>query len=219
MEVITISMENTKMGCVPSFSLPPVVSCNAAAQCTKSGCYMKRLLKIRPSWKRSVDKNYKIVTEHLDDFYRQLNGWLSMYQPKAFRFHVSGDFFSYDYLDICVAIARNNPKVKFFAFTKQWDIIYQYDKDFGFPNNFSIILSAWLPRMKDWKPPRALALKFPVAYVNKHNDEEGLADILYTMRGFRNGRYKYNVCYGVCDECGMCFNRKRKDGDIMFEYH
>jgi len=38
-KLVTIPDGNRKMGVVPSISLPPIVTCNKEAPCTKGGCY------------------------------------------------------------------------------------------------------------------------------------------------------------------------------------
>lgn len=212
--MIKISMENTKMGMIPSFSLPPVSTCPLSAPCAKNGCYMKKLVAIRPALRKSLTNNLEVVNrDHGNTFKKQLNGWLTMYEPKAFRFHVSGDFFSPWYLDACVSVAKLHPRVKFFAFTKQFDVLskWMYTANNKLPKNFAIILSAWTREENTWCPPSGLMKRFPVAWVGRSTNPD------HYFTAWNNGNIK--KCPGKCDECGACFNRKRKDGDLLFEYH
>lgn len=196
-DVISISMENTKMGPIPSFSLPPHTTCNQHAPCVKRGCYAWKLFCIRKQLRNSLIKNEAIAHE-AGNVRRQVNSWLSMYRPMAFRIHVSGDFFNRRYLLEWFSIARCNPSVKFFAFTKQFDILRSVCEEYEVPKNMTIILSAWI----DWNPPADLMEKFPVAWIQDKN---------HTHEGGE-------LCEGRCSECGKCFNRK-VGNDVVFNKH
>lgn len=206
--VITISMANTKMGAIPSFSLMPVITCSPDAPCRINGCYMKPLVAMRKSLKKALTKNTTIASQNPEDIYNQVCGWLAMYRPVAFRIHVSGDFFSVGYLDVWNRIAMQNPSVKFFAFTKQFGVLREFLSTHKLAKNLSIILSAWIPYSEGWLPPADLLKKFPVAWVVDANQKLTQFIVGYS----RKARY----CLGKCETCGLCFNRKRKDGDIIF---
>lgn len=209
--IITISMANTKMGAIPSFSLMPIITCSSDAPCRLKGCYMKPLIACRKSLRLSLSNNTDIATSNPEEIYKQVCGWLAMYRPIAFRIHVSGDFFNVQYLDVWNRIARKNPSVKFFAFTKQFGVLRGYLTKHKLASNLSIILSAWLPNTECWLPPDDLRKKFPVAWIVDR--EQKLFPIIE--------RYSKSIdgCQGNCETCGLCFNRKRKDGDIVFVKH
>lgn len=210
---IHLSMGNTKMGPVPSFSLPPIETCNNCMGCSKKGCYAK-MLYARKSVKVAWSDNLSAAKNNPENLATRVNGWLAMYQPKAFRLHVGGDFFNGEYFRLWCSIAKSNPKVKFFAFTKQYDVLRENMK--SIPKNLSIILSAWLPSTHNWYPPEDLMKKFPVAWVAK--DYRGCHTI-ESVREVIGGRGPLSKCEGQCAECGKCFARKRKDGDVIFWYH
>jgi hypothetical protein len=149
-----------------------------------------------------------------------LHMWLTMYSPKAFRIHVGGDFFSVEYLDMWRWIAHHHPRVKFFAFTKQFEVLSKSLSVHGdFPKNLSIILSAWTPDTPNWCPPEHLIRKFPVAWLARTgtNGNPKQCDIDMIVSVYRGK--KLSRCSGLCYECGKCFNLKRKDGDIYFIKH
>ena len=210
-EIITISMSNTKMGAVPSFSLMPIITCSPDAPCRIKGCYMKPLVASRIQLRQSLSKNTDIATSDPEKVYRQVCGWLAMYRPVAFRIHVSGDFFNTEYLDVWNRIARRNSSVKFFAFTKQFGVLRGYLSKHKLSKNLSIILSAWLPGTEVWLPPADLRKRFPVAWIIDKKKK-----LLPAEARFNNG---VNYCQDNCETCGLCFNRKRKDGDIVFIKH
>lgn len=210
--IITISMSNTKMGAIPSFSLLPQMSCPTNAQCYIKGCYMKPLIASRKNLRESLTKNSCIALYNPEEIYNQVCGWLSIYRPVAFRIHVSGDFFNVQYLDVWNRIAMKNPSVKFFAFTKQFDVLRNYISNIKLAKNLSIILSAWIPdKFTAWLPPNDLRKKFPVAWMV--DKDQKLFPIIEEYSKH------IDVCRGNCETCGLCFNRKRKDGDIAFTKH
>lgn len=211
LSIITISMSNTKMGAVPSFSLLPQMTCPTNAPCYIRGCYMKPLIASRKNLRESLTKNTYIAMYNPEEIYNQICGWLAMYRPEAFRIHVAGDLFSVGYLDVWNRIAMKNPAVKFFAFTKQFNVLRNYTTDIKLAKNLSIILSAWLPDAEGWLPPDDLRKKFPVAWIVDR--EQKLFPIIE--------RYSKSIdgCQGNCETCGLCFSRKRKDGDIAFAKH
>lgn len=209
--IISISMSNTKMGAVPSFSLMPIITCRKDAPCAMKGCYIKPLIAMRKSFRKSLKNNTIIAFDNPEEIYNQVCGWLAMYRPVAFRIHVSGDFFNVQYLDVWNRIAKRNPSVKFFAFTKQFDVLRSYIANKKLAKNLSIILSAWLPDTEGWLPPEDLRKKFPVAWV-----VDGEHKLFTTIK---NHSRKARYCLGHCESCGLCFNRKSKDGDIIFTKH
>lgn len=218
--MITICMENTKMGPIPSFSILPKVTCNMDASCTKKGCYAWTMARRRRNVYLSWAKNTKLVQEDMEQVKKQLHGWLLMYSPMAFRIHVGGDFFSVEYLDMWRWMAQRHPKVKFFAFTKQFEVLSKSLAMRGkLPKNLSIILSAWTPDTPNWCPPIVLRKKFPVAWIVQADVKGNTKRSDMAMITSVNGSRQLSKCSGLCCECGRCFNMKRKDGDIYFVKH
>lgn len=218
MDVIHISMSNTKMGSVPSFSITPGKTCstNARLSCYRKGCYAKRIVQRFPSVREAWAENEAIARRCDVSVARQINAWLTLWQPKAFRIHVGGDFFSVGYLAEWCAIAEANPNVKFFAFTKQFDVLREYLNRCGdIPKNLSIILSAWTPDSFSWCPPEDLLKKFPAAWVvGSARDERVVGDVRKELK-----RGKLIPCSGNCESCGKCFALKKRNGDVVFQKH
>lgn len=190
----------------------PIVTCNRSMPCTSKGCYAIKIARLRKSVAKSWRNNTTICQYDLNMFKGQMIGWLSMYQPQAFRIHVGGDFFSVKYLLAWCEIAERFPKVKFFAFTKQYDVIRSLLST-DIPKNLSIILSAWLPSSyENWLPPKDLRKRFPVAWIINKDGSMSNEVAKYLSK-------KNDVCLGNCETCGLCFKRKKRDGDIVFYKH
>jgi hypothetical protein len=173
---------------------------------------MKPLIAMRKRLRESLVKNTAIAINNPEEIYNQVCGWLAMYRPMAFRIHVSGDFFNVQYLDAWNRIAKRNPAVKFFAFTKQFDVLRNYIANIKLAKNLSIILSAWIPdKFTTWLPPEDLRKKFPVAWIT-----DKTAQSQWYIAQYMDG---IDVCEGNCETCGKCFSRKKKHGDITFIKH
>ena len=213
---IHISSDNAKMGEVPSFSLPPVVTCRKGVPCAGK-CYARRFW---PIILKRYSENYE-VSKNLIRFENLMNAWLTLNSPAVFRIHVSGDYYSARYLKTWIRIARRFPGTRFFSFSKQWDVIRAaVTRPANLPKNFTIILSAWLPvgDKSVWLPPKDLHDGFATAYVidQKKRSEQMVAieEAIGTRRLLRT-----QECTGNCDTCGLCFHRRKKDGDILFSLH
>lgn len=211
--MLHISVGNSKMGEIPSFSLPPITTCRKGVPCAKK-CYAKRFW---PNVLSSYKENYEEAS-NLIRFENLMNAWIREHKPAVFRIHVSGDFFSAQYLNVWKRIARRYPGTQFFAFTKQWDVLRtSIQKNTA---NFTIILSAWMPigDVDVWLPPKDLMDKYPVSYVvdPKKRSEQIVA--LEKAIGMRR-LLRTQECSGNCDGCGKCFHRRKRDGDILFSLH
>lgn len=141
-------------------------------------------------------KSYLFVEEII----AEINKAKSKKEVKAVRIHESGDFYSQEYLDKWVKIAKQLPDVKFYAFTKR-------KKDFDFTeaertNNFVIIDSLKFNGLNyDTEHNiKLLKIKNPKAYICPA-----------TVKGAAN-----NTC-GV--SCEYCWSKSAQDNGILFIKH
>ena len=85
---ISISKGNSKMGFIPSVSLPPVVTCASGCTCVKK-CYAAKLCKLRPNVRNAYAKNLEILKNDMDGYFLQVKAAAMV--SKYFRFHVPGN--------------------------------------------------------------------------------------------------------------------------------
>lgn len=139
---VSISRGNSKMGAIPSLSLPPFVSCSPAA-CKLCGkkCYARRIVARRKTVKEAYEKNLYILLNEPEKFWREVDGALAM--STHFRFGVSGDIYNADYFEHIVELTRKNKHCEVLCFTKQYDIVNNYLKHHKLPKNLHLIFSAW----------------------------------------------------------------------------
>lgn len=85
--------------------------------------------------------NLEYVLDEPQEWFEQMLAEVS--HPKMvgkyIRIHDAGDFFSQDYLDLWVKIARQTPNVTFYCYTKEVKMFKEYEE--GFPDNFRYLFS------------------------------------------------------------------------------
>jgi hypothetical protein len=126
--------DKLKTGKIAYFSLPPGPPiCKMACP----GCYAMKLYRLRPTIRKNYFASYlaSLRNDFVDIIARQIEPLVD--KILAIRVHDSGDFYSQEYVNKWVEIAKKFPTVKFFAYTKRM-------KDFDFSEmlklpNFALI--------------------------------------------------------------------------------
>lgn len=201
MSKVSISRGNSKMGSIPSVSLPAGLTCRGDCECTKK-CYARKIERLRASVRNAYRNNYDLLTESPDIYWREVTA--SVMMSRYFRFHVSGDIVDDDYLAHIVDIAKQNPHCEILCFTKKYSIVNRYlDKYQILPTNLHIIMSAWKGLTMD-NP-----YKLPEAHV-RYRD------------GSTTASNKAIECGGNCTECavtdGGCWTLKTGE-QVVFNEH
>ena len=199
---ISISNGNTKMGPIPSVSLPPVTCCKHWELCKnlkgKLICYALRMYKFR--CKDAWDRNKAILEADRDSYFLQVKAAASL--NRFFRWHVGGDIVDVDYLDRMVKIARDLKGTEFLAFTKNYEDVNEYFTNHRKPANLHLIFS----------------LPFTSAKIdNPHN----LPTAAVIMKG-QQPADDWKICGGNCAECACrgvgCWQLKKGE-TIAFNEH
>jgi len=193
-KLVTISEGNSKMGVIPSISLPAIVTCNSKAPCTKGGCYALNGAFQYPSVQGAYAKNLNTFKSSPKDYFNAIDAWLHIRKPSIFRFHVSGDIPNKRYLTEMMKIAAYNPEIKFLAFTKKYALL----KGISVPKNLSIVASAWT----GFDMP---AHDYPIAWLKDGVENRIPKDAI--------------ECHGNCETCGMCWSLKELSKDVYFNKH
>lgn len=197
---VSISAGNSKMGAIPSVSLPPVITCPKGAPCAKM-CYAVKLCRIYKTVKTAYDRNLDILNDDWNEYWQQVRNAVAM--TKYFRFHVSGDIPNKAYFKEMVITAKQNKNTNILAFTKQYDIVNNYIDVFGsLPPNLHIIFSEW---GDGWTVP------------NPHNLPTSA--VIFKNSTPRDG---WKICGGNCAECACrgvgCWELKQGE-TIAFYQH
>ena len=195
---VSISPGNTKMGAVPSVSLPPVVTCASGCLCAKK-CYAAKLCRLRASVRNAYQRNLEILTHNPAAYWLQVETTIAI--SRFFRFHVAGDIVNADYLQHMNSLAKKYPYCEILCFTKKYDLVNDFYSTHEKPENLHLILSAW-PGMELKNP-----LRLPVAHVIFKGTEP---------------LPEWKICGGNCCECACrgvgCWQLKTGE-DIAFYEH
>lgn len=144
---ISISGGNSKMGEIPSVSLPPITTCRANAPCAKK-CYAARYARMRKSVREAYARNYEIWKTNPALYWLQVEAAAAI--TKYFRFHVSGDIPDAQYFADMIGLAKRQPETSFLCFTKKYEIVNEYAGEL--PNNLHIVFSAWADALRPNNP-------------------------------------------------------------------
>lgn len=198
---IKISKGNSKMGQIPSVSLPAGKTCRPDCKCYKK-CYARRLERLRPNVRNSYQWNYDILNSDPETYWREVEASIMM--SRFFRYHVSGDIPNEDYFAHMIDIANRNPQCEMLCFTKKYDIVNSFlDTGKKIPNNLHILFSAWAG----------------MKMVNPYNLPE--AHVLY-RDGTTTARDDAIPCEGNCTKCaitdGGCWHVKNGEQILLNEH-
>lgn len=104
-------------------------------------CYAKSGTYNFSNVKKAHLEKLELVLKHPDLFRAMMNEELAKkkYIGKFVRIHDAGDFFAHWYAKLWMSIARNNPEVTFYTYTKEVALFKSFKK--SIPNNFIVIYS------------------------------------------------------------------------------
>lgn len=198
---VSISPGNSKMGMIPSVSLPAYKTCISNAPCFKI-CYAAKIARLRKTVCDAYERNYAIWRSDPMEYFKQIEDAIKM--SRFFRFHVSGDIVDEEYFARMVDVAYRNQKCDILCFTKKYDIVNQYiDDGLEIPDNLHIIFSVW----------ETLRCK------NPHNLPEAHVKL---KNGLRTYRKDAKFCNGNCANCATtergCWVLKSGE-QIVFNQH
>lgn len=200
MGTVKISKGNSKLGAIPSVSLPSIKTCrNCACQ---EKCYAQKLERLRPAVRNAYQHNLDVWLKDPETYWREVEASIMM--SRFFRFHVSGDIPSFKYLINMVEIARRQPHCEILCFTKKYNLVNELVEQGGeLPSNLHMIFSGWVGL------EMANPFSLPEAHV-RYRD------------GSTTAREDAIECGGNCTECalteGGCWNLQ-KGQQVVFNEH
>ena len=158
-----VSRGNAKTGNIPSVStLPgagvprkadgtPLVNesgtCAGCCGACERECYAMRSVRRYRDTARAWAENTAFIRRSAGAFAVELDAWLSRRRnrPAAFRIHTGGEFMpgkaGENELAAWVAVARANPDITFYGYTKRVELLERHAA--SFPANLRILLSVW----------------------------------------------------------------------------
>ena len=111
------------------------LTCPMADKCV-AFCYAKKGAYIWRNVKPAFEMRYQL--SKTDKFIAKINAEITLKEPEYIRVHDSGDYYSKEYLNKWIEIAKANPDVKFYSYTN----CIQMLKDAILPKNYDVIFSS-----------------------------------------------------------------------------
>lgn len=200
MSTVKISKGNSKLGAIPSVSLPSIKTCRQCA--CREKCYAQKLERLRPAVRNAYQHNLEVLLKEPETYWREVEA--SVMMSRFFRFHVSGDIPTQEYLENMVAVSGRNSHCEILCFTKRYEMVNEFiEKNGELPSNLHMIFSGWIGL--DMVNPFSL----PEAHV-RYRD------------GSTTAREDAIECSGNCTECalteGGCWNLQ-KGQQVVFNEH
>lgn len=206
MTVVKISKNNSKLGNIPSFSLPSITSCPGATTECKDICYAAKVERIYKNAAKSYEVNLTAINEKdfVDSVVTEITKLTSKKKkaPTTFRWGVSGDIVDIKYLHKIKQVMLKLPNVTFYAYTRNWSMPnwIPYLEDIKTLPNFTLIASVDDEHLSKGLQPSPT---WRTAYVGKKSLKE------YSSLINKKTITCPNQVNGVlCDTCKYCFNPK-----------
>lgn len=198
MLTIHVSKGNSKLGKIPSISFPPVLTCPAGVPCAKS-CYAMKAWRMYPSVRNALTENWELWKSDPVEFERQLVEWLEKNRPAYFRYNVSGDIPSIEFVSMMARVANKFWGTKFLAYTKT-NYYRMWIIDHAHTPNLVVRQSAWF----GWP---IITLDGLQAHIR---DKDGSSTL-------QQGETPDIVCGGNCAVCKACWHGNVKL--VLFDIH
>lgn len=197
---VSISKSNIKMGAIQSVSLPAIKTCRDCL--CKEKCYAAKLERLRPSVRNAYQRNLDILLNDPEAYWREVEA--AVMTNRYFRFHVSGDIPTIDYLRRMIDIAKRNQHCEILCFTKRYEYVNQLlAEGVELPDNLHLIFSAWV----------GLEMVNPFSLPEAH---------VRFKDGSTTAREDAVPCGGNCTECattdGGCWTLKHGE-QVVFNEH
>ncbi len=117
---VQVSRWNSKLGVLPSFSLPVLTTCPGKTEFCSRLCYGLQGRFTRQKMTGLYQSNLEATKRA--DFVERIVFEILKVKARTFRLHVVGDFYSAEYVESWLEIAARLPNVKFFGSTRSWRV-------------------------------------------------------------------------------------------------
>lgn len=146
--VLHVTMGNSKTGPAFNYNISVFYSCDRRCECFKlAKCYAMGGCYNFLSNQKEYSENYKFfIDNNSADFVSAINAEIAKYpRISLFRWFTCGDIVNARFLACMVKIAIDNPKIRFWAYTKKYSIVNSFlDNGGTLPDNLRIVFSHWL---------------------------------------------------------------------------
>lgn len=184
-------------------------SCGGCCQNCKKDCYAARyVLFHHNSCVPSYASNTVLARHDVKTFFKELQDFIDRNIVSVIRLHSSGEIPTKEYLIEMVKIAKANPMVIFYTYTKRFKWLEEVIDEYGdLPNNLIINVSIW---HKNYDNP----LNLP-EFIYDDGTEPELENLFHCPAVERGGRDNNEM---TCSSCKRCFKAKKGDKIAVYAH-
>lgn len=228
-----------------TFSLPAGYTCPGARDChswynreekklydgkhQEYRCYAAHQESYLPSLRDSVDRNLSMLKAAPS--VEAMASLICLSLPKKFKFirvHQNGDFFSGDYFLAWMEVARRNPNIGFYAYTKSIPTWAKYKS--MVPPNFALTASIGgkfdkIAEKNNFRtarvvfhPEEAEALGLEIDHDDSHARNPKGGDFALLIHAMGQAGSKHNQAISRLRKEDIKFEYSRKTADVKFDY-
>ena len=199
---IHITTGNQKLNAIPSIAFNPFLTCSGE-KCL-AFCYGTNQ-KFLSFFKFFYEiENTFFMMKYPDIFAKRFNAYISLYQPRYFRFFENGDFVNVANVALFNEIAKNNPGTSFLCMTKKSVMVNTYLKSTGGKYAKNLVL-----RFSD--------VDIENVKINLENPY-GVPLTCVVDKGVKSGRDSV-LCPGTATGCIKCLKCWKCAKKVLFELH
>lgn len=145
---LNVSEGNSKTGekCV-NFNFSIEYTCDHNCECYKKGlCYAESGCYLFACNQAKYSENINFYKAAGTEFFcKALQLAIDTFKYNLFRFFTCGDIPNKQFVDCMVKLAKDNPDIRFWSYTKKYNIVNSWiDENGDLPENLVVIFSHWL---------------------------------------------------------------------------
>lgn len=227
---VSISFGNQKIGKVININQDPALSCRPDAPC-RGVCYACKGHYCFENVKKALRGNFFAYIHDPDGFFEAVSEVVRKKEAFAIkrrkerpivRWHSAGDIVDDRYFRGMITVARNNPGVDFYAYTKQYEIVNaELAKGTKLPKNFRVIFSH---AQKGWESHIQNPFNLPTTYIDFRNKAMNESAV-YDKSAFHcpavnraSDRALGHETGITCNQCRKCAHAKSGDKIVFYEH-
>jgi len=184
-------------------------TCGDNCKACQNNCYVRKSYRY-PSVIFGHARNTIAMRNNTGKMLLDLHNQLSKKRKhfEIIRINQSGEIENISQFAVWISLAILHPETQFYIYTKAFNVVIPYIKEYGLPKNFTVLISIWHEYgLKEFKEVEHLENIKAFVY-DDNNYKYDLYDFeinTYCKAYDDNGKLNHDI---TCDKCKKCFDRK-----------
>lgn len=187
--------------------LPTCYRVNCGA-CNGGCCYAVRSETRFPNKRKNCIENTMQLREDMTMHFQEIKKAIRENGVKVVRYTESGEIENFAQFLSVYRLARKMPDVRFYLYTKNYEVLSRFFESLTLPNNMVVLISVWNDLgLGPWE----VFKKYRNVKCFAVNAENTLRPMVYCPAYFKdeNGKTKRDPSK-TCEKCRLCFDSKAK---------